>query len=184
MNLRRLLLSLGFGILLLPLASCQSSAGEPGPTSVSQTGPIVPSLPSISELAGTPAPEFPPLPTLDSDQITLGQRVYAENCAECHGANLEGEPNWQQQNEDNSFRSPPHDADGHTWHHGDIVLIESIELGGARLPDNIGGFSDMPAYEAALTEEEITAVLSYIKSTWPEDLRAIQWEQTIREQNQ
>jgi mono/diheme cytochrome c family protein len=182
--LRHLLLSLGFGILLLPLASCQSLAGEPGPTSVSQTGSIVPSLPSISELAGTPAPEIPPMPTFGPEEIALGQKVYAENCAECHGADLEGEANWQVQNEDNSFRSPPHDANGHTWHHSDRVLIESIKLGGARLPANIGGFSDMPAYESILTEEEITAVLSYIKSTWPEDLRTIQWEQSIREQNQ
>ncbi len=178
------LLSLGFGILILLLASCQSSAGGPGPKSISQAGPIVPSMPSISELAGTPGPEIPPLPSFNPDEIALGKKVYAENCAECHGENLEGEADWKMQNEDKSFRSPPHDADGHTWHHGDRVLIESIRAGGARLPDNIGGFSNMPAFEDTLTEDEITAVLNYIKSTWPDDLRAVQWEQTIQEQNQ
>ena len=80
--------------------------------------------------------------------------------------------------------APPHDASGHTWHHGDDVLIESIKLGGARLPDNIGGFSDMPAFEGVLKDEEIAAVLTYIKSTWPEDIRGIQWEQTARERVQ
>ena len=165
MNLRRSLLSLGFGILILLLASCQSLAGESGPTPVSQSGPIVPSLPSISELAGTPAPEIPPLPAFGPEEIALGQEVYDENCAECHGKNLEGEANWQMQNEDNSFRSPPHDANGHTWHHGDSTLIESIVLGGDRLPDNIGGFSQMPAYGTTLTFEEIAAVLTYINST-------------------
>jgi mono/diheme cytochrome c family protein len=167
---------------VLLLAGCQNSAGTPAPTSEVQAGQIVPNLPSISELAGTPAPEIPPLPILDPDEITFGQEVYAEYCAECHGLNLEGEQDWQVQNEDKSFRAPPHDANGHTWHHGDKVLIETIELGGARLPADIGGSSKMPAFADIHSDEEIAAVLTYIKSTWPDDIRAIQWEQTIREQ--
>ena len=171
----------GLAVIFLLLVGCQGSANETSPSLETPAGPIVPSLPSLSELAGTPAPEIPPLPDLDPDEIVLGQGVYANNCAECHGANLEGEVNWQQQNEDNSFRSPPHDPSGHTWHHSDRILLESIELGGARLPDNIGGTSNMPTFADTLTEEEITAVLTYIKSTWPEDVRSIQWEQTVRQ---
>jgi mono/diheme cytochrome c family protein len=175
--------SVGFGIVVL-LSSCQSSASEPDPSSESQVNPVLSSVPSISELAGTPALEVPPLPALDSDEIALGQEVYADNCAECHGESLEGEAEWQQQNEDSSFRSPPHDESGHTWHHGDKVLLESIVLGGVRLPDNIGGFSNMPAFGETLTEGEIAAVLIYIKSIWPEDIHLIQWERTIQERNQ
>jgi mono/diheme cytochrome c family protein len=120
-----------------------------------------------------------PLPTFDPVQITLGETVYAEQCAECHGANLEGEPDWKEQNEDNSFRAPPHTADGHTWHHPDDQLLEAIQLGGPRFEGlNIGGTSDMPAFEEELTDEEITAVLTFIKSTWPDDIRAVQWQQT------
>jgi mono/diheme cytochrome c family protein len=181
---QRLLMTIGLAGIFLVLVGCQDSAGEPSPATEARTEPIVPSLPSISELAGTSAPEIPPLPALGSDEIAVGREVYATNCAECHGANLEGEAEWQKQNEDNSFRSPPHDDTGHTWHHGDEVLIESIVLGGARLPDNIGGSSDMPAFGDTLTDAEITAVLSYIKSTWSEDVRSIQWEQTIQEGNQ
>jgi mono/diheme cytochrome c family protein len=172
------------GILLLLLAACQNERRAASETSPTAAEPIVPNLPSISELAGTPAPEIPALPTLATEEIATGQELYEIHCAECHGKNLEGEADWQQQNPDGTFRAPPHDAGGHTWHHGDQVLIESIELGGARLPDNIGGTSEMPAFGDTLTEEQITAVLSYIKSTWPEDMRAVQWEQTVREQNQ
>jgi mono/diheme cytochrome c family protein len=32
--------------------------------------------------------------------------------------------------------------------------------------------SNMPIYEGVLSDEEIIAVLSYIKSTWPDDVRA------------
>jgi mono/diheme cytochrome c family protein len=182
--IQRLLMTLGFAGIFLLLVSCQGSDYSSNSSPETQTGQIVPSLPSISEIAGTPSPEIPPLPSIDPDEIALGKKVYAENCAECHGENLEGESNWKIQNEDDSFRSPPHDDTGHTWHHGDKVLIESIELGGARLPANIGGFSNMPAFEDTLTEDEITAVLNYIKSTWPDDIRTIQWEQTVREQSQ
>lgn len=127
-------------------------------------------------------PTSPPAPALSEADVALGQQVYAENCAACHGANLEGEADWKSQNEDSSFRAPPHDASGHTWHHGDDILIEAIRSGGARLPANIGGTSTMPAYGGILTDGEILAVLAYIKSSWPDDLRRVQWEQTLREQ--
>jgi len=166
-------------MVILMLTGCQDSGGQELSDSAND---IVSGLPSISELAGTPAPEIPPLPILDRDQIALGQGVYEMHCASCHSQNLEGEPDWEVQNEDKSFRAPPHDASGHTWHHGDDQLIESIRLGGARLPEEIGGSSNMPAFAEVLSDEQIAAVLTYIKSTWPDDIRAIQWEQTIREQ--
>lgn len=130
------------------------------------------------------AEEIPPLPALDPAQIALGETVYAQNCASCHGENLEGEANWKTQNEDGTFRAPPHTAEGHTWHHSDTQLLEAIELGGARLPDNIGGTSNMTAFGDVLTDEEITAVLIYIKSQWPEDIQAVQWQVTVQTSNQ
>lgn len=163
-NMKRTL-GLAIPILLLLLAGCSSTADLSQPTSSTPSEKL-----SARELS--------------QEKINLGKVVYADNCASCHGEKLEGEANWKLQNEDGSFRSPPHDISGHTWHHGDDALVESIELGGARLPDNIGGFSKMPAFEGVLTGEEIAAVLTYIKSTWPEEIRGIQWEQTARERVQ
>lgn len=136
------------------------------------------------ETAVFPAPidlAPPPLPTLDTTAVSLGEQVYAQNCASCHGAELEGEADWKGQNEDDSFRAPPHSADGHTWHHPDSQLLNAIAKGGARLPAEVGGASNMPAYAETLTLEEQTAVLTYIKSTWPDDIRQLQWEQTVRQ---
>lgn len=31
----------------------------------------------------------------DPDQVATGRRVYAEQCAECHGVRREGQPNWR-----------------------------------------------------------------------------------------
>ncbi|HMT20750.1 MAG TPA: cytochrome c [Promineifilum sp.] len=120
--------------------------------------------------------ESPPTP--DPQLVEQGESVYARHCAECHGANLEGEADWKLQNPDGSFRAPPHDANGHTWHHSDAQLIDAVRRGGARLSADVGGTSAMPAYGDILTDNEIAAVLDYIKSTWPEDIRLYQWERT------
>ena len=91
--IQRLLITLGFAGIFLLLVSCKGSDNSSIPSAEAQAGLIVPSLPSISELAGTPAPEIPPLPSFNPNEITLGKKVYSEYCAECHGENLEGENN-------------------------------------------------------------------------------------------
>lgn len=105
----------------------------------------------------------------DPQLVATGEEVYNTYCAACHGFDLEGEANWQQPNADGSFRAPPHDETGHTWHHNDSYLIESIRLGGVRLEPNIG-VSAMPAYDDVLSDAQITAVLAYIKSQWPTEI--------------
>jgi mono/diheme cytochrome c family protein len=117
----------------------------------------------------------------DPAEIAEGKRVYDIYCAACHGANLEGEAEWKLPNPDGSFRAPPHDASGHTWHHSDGLLTEIIKQGGARIPPNLGA-SNMPAYEGVLTDAEIAAVLTYFKSSWPPEIQEIQAEMTEREQ--
>ena len=106
----------------------------------------------------------------EAEMVALGRQVYATHCAACHGADLEGEANWREPGPEGVLKAPPHDETGHTWHHDDAYLIESIKLGGSRLPANVG-VSPMPAYEGVLSDEEITAVIAFIKSQWPADIR-------------
>ncbi|WP_299368599.1 cytochrome c [uncultured Tateyamaria sp.] len=107
----------------------------------------------------------------DTAVVTLGRNIYADQCAACHGAQLEGQSNWRTPGEDGLLPAPPHDATGHTWHHDDETLFTLTKYGLAGLMENPPA-SGMPAYEGVLRDEEIIAVLSFIKSTWPEDLRA------------
>ncbi len=105
-----------------------------------------------------------------SDQALVmhGRTIYAQHCASCHGAKLEGQPNWRDRLPNGRLPAPPHDASGHTWHHPDSVLVDIIRHGlvpGKTAPD--GYESDMPAYGGALKDGDIVAVLAYIKSTWP-----------------
>ncbi|MBN9539084.1 MAG: hypothetical protein BGN99_17580 [Alphaproteobacteria bacterium 65-37] len=106
----------------------------------------------------------------DRAQVDLGRKLYVEACASCHGANLEGQPNWQKRLPSGRLPAPPHDASGHTWHHPDIDLFRVTKLGPAAYPT--GYETDMPAFGDRLSDAEIAAILAYIKSTWPPEIRA------------
>lgn len=109
-----------------------------------------------------------------------GARLYADNCASCHGARLEGQPDWQRRRSDGRMPAPPHDARGHTWHHGDDTLFRITKFGPAAMIS--GNYrSDMPAFEGVLSDDEIWAVLAYIRSTWPERERTYQTQRTTAE---
>lgn len=107
----------------------------------------------------------------DPPTVARGEALYQANCASCHGASLEGEPDWQTRRPDGLMPAPPHDETGHTWHHPDQVLFDITKFGVARAANLDGYRSAMPAYEGVLSDAEIVAVLSYVKSTWPGEIR-------------
>lgn len=105
--------------------------------------------------------------------VALGRTVYAANCASCHGANLQGAANWQQPLADGTLPAPPHDVTGHTWHHNDDALFTTVKYGGQAMSP-AGYINRMPAFSSVLRDEEIFAVLAYIKSTWPLEVQQLQ----------
>lgn len=122
-------------------------------------------------------PEPGPAPgiTLSPDDPAIvadGRRVYDQQCASCHGGKLEGQPDWQIRKPDGKLPAPPHDPTGHTWHHPDAVLFALTKYGPSRVIGDPTYKSDMPGYDQTLSDDEIIAVLSYIKSTWPAEIRA------------
>ena len=119
-----------------------------------------------------------------TNDLAQGAALYAEHCASCHGAELEGAPDWRRRGADGLYPAPPHDETGHTWHHGDRLLFDYTKLGGEGLlaASGITNFeSGMPGFAEILTDDEIRDVLAFIKSTWPEQLRHHQEEMTRQE---
>ena len=111
------------------------------------------------------------IPYQDSARVADGEAVYAQNCAGCHGANLEGQANWQRRNEQGLLPAPPHDETGHTWHHADELLFRLTKLGPATIAGN-SYRSAMPGFGGVLSDEQIWSVLAYIKAQWPADIQA------------
>lgn len=118
----------------------------------------------------------------DKVTILLGKSVYVQNCASCHGVNLEGQKDWMSRLPDGLMPAPPHDKTGHTWHHSDKYLFMITKYGiediiGQKYPNN------MPAYKDILSDKEIISVLSYIKSTWPNRIKKIHDQINAREKS-
>lgn len=120
---------------------------------------------------GTFAPAGTVLYASDPDVVALGQTIYTDNCAACHGADLEDQSNWRSLGSDGRLSAPPHDGTGHTWHHDGGTLFRLTKYGTAALIGDPDYESNMPIYEGVLTDDEIIAVLSHIKSTWPQEIR-------------
>lgn len=134
--------------------------------------------------AAAPADDAPPQQPENVD-IAAGAALYAAHCAACHGADLEGQPDWRVQNPDGTLPAPPHDETGHTWHHGDALLFTYTRLGGQRALQEMGieGVkSAMPGFGEVLSDQQIWDILAYIKSTWPARLREMQAARTEAEQ--
>lgn len=145
---------------LLAVAACGDAADQ--------------TLASLPHLPGAPPEKVGPLPELDPARVSAGEALYLQHCAACHGTDLRGDPDWQAPNDDGSYRPPPQDGSGHTWHHADQLLVE-IVADGSDFPK-----SRMPAFGERLSDDQILSILDYFKSTWGPDERAVQWEQTVR----
>ena len=114
---------------------------------------------------------------LNDRNLANGQAHYAEQCASCHGAQLEGQPDWRTPDESGVLPAPPHDETGHTWHHDNQLLFQYTRLGGqeALAARGVTGVvSGMPGFSGTLTDDDIWDVLAYIRSTWPKRVQEIQ----------
>lgn len=136
---------------------------------------------ALALFTGRPGAAAPYIDPSDAALVLRGKPIYAQHCAACHGARMEGQPDWRERRPDGRLPAPPHDASGHTWHHPDAVLVDIVKHGlvpGRTAPDAYQ--SDMPAYERVLPDADVLAVLAYIKSGWPAQEREAQKEVTLQ----
>lgn len=120
----------------------------------------------------------PRLDATNAAHVETGRRVYAEACARCHGTSLEGQANWRERPPNGRLPAPPLGASGETWRLADQTLFAITKRGPAAYPH--GYQTDMPAFGSRLTDNEIAAALAFIKSTWPDDVRARQARRSFK----
>jgi mono/diheme cytochrome c family protein len=109
----------------------------------------------------------------DNTKVELGRHSYRLYCASCRGRALQGQPLWQLNDKDAGRRAPAHDASGHTWQHSDEALFQITKYGRFASTSE-GQPSRMPAFKDRLTDEQILAIIAFIKHSWPIGVRASQ----------
>jgi mono/diheme cytochrome c family protein len=106
-----------------------------------------------------------PKPPSPDGLIQTGAGLYQANCQVCHGGATGGKL---------KDIPPPHNANGHTWHHADQQLTDMISNGITFSLEE----QKMPAFKDKLTGEDAKAILAYIKTWWTEEQRASQGKVT------
>ncbi len=95
-----------------------------------------------------------------------GERLYVANCQVCHGT---------RSGQGGVAGAPSHNETGHTWHHPDAHLTDWL------LNGKITGA--MPGFGDRLSEAEVDAVLSFVKTWWTPDQRETQADVSQRYQD-
>lgn len=114
-----------------------------------------------------------PLGGDDGNDVTqdlgLGEELYQQHCETCHGGETGG---------DIEDVPPPHNENGHTWHHGDCENLSMVMDGNDEFLQDMlieQGVPEedavMPAFQGALSEDEAMAILNFIKTWWTDDQR-------------
>ncbi len=99
----------------------------------------------------------PPTPT-PSDPLVLGQQVFSQYCAPCHGADGEGFIN--------ALDAPGLNAGSEAHLLTDEAILAAVIDGGAASGGNMAPLGD------ALSEAQEAAVLQYLHTLWTDDQRA------------
>ena len=117
----------------------------------------------------------------DPEQVLVGEAIYGRDCARCHGDDLGGEFGWLKKDgeidlsegeiermlENMDDVAPAHDNSGNTQRLDDNKLFSVIKDGPAVALSKVD--SRMPGFQDRLIDEEIWAVVAYMKSHWQED---------------
>ena len=111
-----------------------------------------------------------PILTAD-EQLSLsppkrGDFLYETHCKACHG---------DRNGNGRTAGASPHNEKGHSWHHPDAQLIDWVLNGKFRA-------EAMPQFKSTLTEEDVRAILLFIKSWWTPEQREIQQDVSRRYQ--
>jgi mono/diheme cytochrome c family protein len=163
-------------ILVLMLGSAcgpQRIIPPPGSTATPRTQDATPAA-AITLVA----PNQLPTSQFTDPVLVLGEQQYNLVCAHCHGYEGQGQlaESIPQTESLGMHTVPAHNADSHVYQHPDQLLIRVIKEGVQNPLDHY----PMPAFEGALTDEQINAIIAYMKTWWTEEQRAHQAEITQR----
>ena len=109
----------------------------------------------------------------DTASIARGADLYAQHCAQCHGPQAQGHPDWQAPSDGSFAAAPPLNGTGNDWKRSRQELIAVIK-GGVTHKD---GVPVMPALKTRLSERDIGDIIVWFQSLWPPQVYE-SWDKT------
>lgn len=108
-------------------------------------------------------------------QVALGHSLYDQHCAFCHGPALAGKPGWDGDYPSGGRPALPLDGSGAIARLGDRDLFDVTKFGGQ--PFSPPEYKNaMPGFEGRLADADIWAIVAFVKSRWPQEVRERQRE--------
>ncbi|MBU0674514.1 MAG: c-type cytochrome [Proteobacteria bacterium] len=106
--------------------------------------------------------------TESSQERALGKNLFKVHCVPCHGQDARGQdplnPNGGSTAQGKRL-APALNGTAHSWHHPPTLLLHYIQEG------SIDKSSPMPSFGDTLSKKESLAIITYIQSLWPEEIR-------------
>ncbi|HJW81179.1 MAG TPA: cytochrome c [Acidiferrobacterales bacterium] len=119
-----------------------------------------------ADKAASPAP-MATVRHFDPESIGRGARLFEEHCAQCHGPQAQGHPDWQTPSDGSFAAAPPLNGTGNDWKRSRAELVATIKTGVRRKSDKV---DIMPGWKGRLSERDIEDVLSWMQSLWPAEV--------------
>ncbi len=141
---------------VMALNACDSSNTSPNAENTS-----LPHGKTISTLTGVDV-----VRPHNLQQITAGEQLYKQHCANCHGDKAEGNPTWRKALQEGQYLPPPLNGTGREWHSSRTQLHHRIKYGSEF------GKGNMPPFQNTLTDDQITTVIAWFQSLWTDQLYA------------
>lgn len=101
--------------------------------------------------------------------LNRGARLFEERCAQCHGPEAQGHPDWQTPG---VIAAPPLNGTGNEWKRTHAQIVGVIKNGVKR-----DGQLVMPAWNGRLSDAEIEDIISWFQALWPPEVYAT-WRKT------
>ncbi len=105
----------------------------------------------------------------DEALVGRGESIFDEFCSVCHGAKLEGEQASGATVPEGQKPAPPLNGSAHSYHHAGGELFGVVKHGPGS--SDAGRWPRMPVFDRVLPDDDIWAVIAYIKSVWPKRIQ-------------
>jgi mono/diheme cytochrome c family protein len=104
-------------------------------------------------------------PVFDIERINRGAALYQSHCAQCHGPQAQGHPDWERGRKEGFAAAPPLNGTGTDWKLTKKQMIDIIRNG-----KKLNGVPVMPAWKGRVEDKQIEDIITWFQATWPADV--------------